>query len=57
MGLEPSNHTPKLNQIEAGQSQPKKQFMAQYAVTGPVVRLALEMSYFDTYNPHAGLDP
>ena len=25
MGLEPLSHTPKLNQIETGQSQPKNQ--------------------------------
>ena len=32
MGLQPSSHTPKLNQIEAGQSQPKK----QSPVSGPI---------------------
>ena len=32
MGLQPSSHTPKLNQIEAGQSQPKN----QSPVSGPI---------------------
>ena len=32
MGLQPSSHTPKLNQIKAGQSQPKK----QSPVSGPI---------------------
>ena len=27
MGLEPSSHTPELNQIEAGQSQPAMMFL------------------------------
>ena len=32
MGLQPSSHTPKLNQIEADQSQPKN----QSPVSGPI---------------------
>ena len=32
IGLEPLSHTPKLNQIEAGQSQPKN----QSPVSGPI---------------------
>ena len=32
MGLQPSSHTPKLNQIEAGLSQPKN----QSPVSGPI---------------------
>ena len=32
IGLEPLSHTPKLNQIEAGQSQPKK----RSPVSGPI---------------------